>query len=197
MPDLYPGYDVLDKWDSPSFDGITRDVLSRRLHAVPERRFLTAEEWEMLEVLADHLIPQPERAEPIPVVPWIDAMLADGDGDGFRRDGEPHDAEVWRTGLVAVGNEARRRHGMAFAAMEPDQRERLLRDLQAGAVGEGWAGVGPRRFLIDFVLRTMAGIYYSHPAAWSEIGFGGPASPRGYVRLALDRHDPWEAGEAK
>ncbi len=39
--------------------------------------------------------------------------------------------------------------------------------------------------------------YYAHPAAWNEIGFGGPASPRGYVRMDFDQRDPWEAAEAK
>jgi hypothetical protein len=28
------------------------------------------------------------------------------------------------------------------------------------------------------------------------MGFGGPASPRGYVRLDADKRDPWEAAEA-
>ncbi len=37
---------------------------------------------------------------------------------------------------------------------------------------------------------------YSHPHAWSEIGFGGPANPRGYVRMTFDRRDPWKAAEA-
>jgi hypothetical protein len=40
-------------------------------------------------------------------------------------------------------------------------------------------------------------MYYSHPHSWSEIGFGGPANPRGYVRMYYDRRDPWEAAEAK
>ena len=35
------------------------------------------------------------------------------------------------------------------------------------------------------------------PTAWNEIGFGGPASPRGYVRMDFDRRDPWEAAEAR
>jgi hypothetical protein len=39
--------------------------------------------------------------------------------------------------------------------------------------------------------------YYAHPTAWNEIGWGGPASPRGYVRLQADRRDPWEAAEAE
>jgi hypothetical protein len=37
--------------------------------------------------------------------------------------------------------------------------------------------------------------YYAHPSAWSEIGWGGPASPRGYVRLDFNDRDPWEAVE--
>ena len=48
-----------------------------------------------------------------------------------------------------------------------------------------------RRILVD-----VPPLYYSHPKAWNEIGFGGPASPRGYVRLEGDRPDPWEAIEA-
>ena len=39
--------------------------------------------------------------------------------------------------------------------------------------------------------------YYAHPTAWNEMGFGGPASPRGYVRMDKNRRDPWEAAEAE
>src|SRR5262252_10658338 len=45
--------------------------------------------------------------------------------------------------------------------------------------------------------QTREVAYYMHPTAWSEIGWGGPASPRGYVRMDFDRRDPWEAAEAK
>jgi hypothetical protein len=45
-------------------------------------------------------------------------------------------------------------------------------------------------------MRDVLHAYYSHPTAWNEIGFGGPASPRGYVRMGYDRRDPWEAVEA-
>ena len=39
--------------------------------------------------------------------------------------------------------------------------------------------------------------YYSHPSSWNEIGWGGPASPRGYVRTGYDERDPWEAAEVR
>ena len=32
-------------------------------------------------------------------------------------------------------------------------------------------------------MRGVLGAFYSHPWAWNEIGFGGPAYPRGYARL--------------
>ncbi len=53
----------------------------------------------------------------------------------------------------------------------------------------------PGGFFKHHLLKQVVAIYYSHPAAWSEIGFGGPASPRGYARLGPDERDPWEAEE--
>ena len=41
----------------------------------------------------------------------------------------------------------------------------------------------PQTFWTSHVIHDVVGAYYAHPAAWSEIGWGGPASPRGYVRL--------------
>ena len=39
----YAGYDVLEKWDSVSYNRATRAVLTRRLQAVPARQFLSAD----------------------------------------------------------------------------------------------------------------------------------------------------------
>jgi hypothetical protein len=32
-------------------------------------------------------------------------------------------------------------------------------------------------------MRAALSGFYSHPWAWNEIGFGGPAYPRGFMRL--------------
>jgi hypothetical protein len=58
-----------------------------------------------------------------------------------------------------------------------------------------WAWLPAQRFFTTVVLKEVVGEYYAHPAAWSEVGFGGAASPRGYVRLGLNQRDPWEAPE--
>jgi hypothetical protein len=44
---------------------------------------------------------------------------------------------------------------------------------------------------------TIIKIYYAHPLAWNEIGYGGPASPRGHVRKWAGGVDPWEAREER
>ncbi len=39
--------------------------------------------------------------------------------------------------------------------------------------------------------------YYAHPWAWDEIGFGGPAYPRAYIRLENGSPEPWESNERR
>jgi hypothetical protein len=189
---------VLAKWDTPSFDEATRTVLAARLNDVPPRRFLTEAEWALVEALCARLLPQPDRARPIPITPWIDAMLFDGRGEGFRRPDMPPMQEAWRTGLAAIDAEARQRHDRRFIDLGAPEQEALLHALADGKAAPSlWHGVDACRFFTHLLLKSIVGIYYAHPDAWSEIGFGGPASPRGYVRLGLDTRDAWEAKEAR
>ncbi|MHA7165264.1 gluconate 2-dehydrogenase subunit 3 family protein, partial [Burkholderia pseudomallei] len=74
------------------------------------------------------------------------------------------------------------------------ERDAILRAAQRGALdGPAWRGMSSALFFSKRVLSDVASAYYSHPLAWNEIGFGGPASPRGYVRMDFNRRDPWEA----
>jgi len=193
----YSGYDVLAKWDSLSFDDKTRAALTRRLGSPPSRRFFSPDEWRLLEAVAARLLPQSDRVQPIPITPWIDARLAEGRGEGYRDARMPPQEEVWRRGLAGVEAEAQARFAACFADLAPELQDEVLRRVQAGEIAAGgWEGLEPARFFRDALLKTVAGLYYAHPAAWSEIGFGGPASPRGYVRMGFDERDPWEAKEA-
>jgi hypothetical protein len=128
-------------------------------------------------------------------------MLHDDRGEGYRHPEVPPLREAWRRGLAAVQDEARRRHGRRFADLAEPEQDALLQALSDGHTESPlWREVTAdyaRHFFIHYLLKTAAGIYYAHPEAWNEIGFGGPASPRGYVRLGLDARDPWEAREAK
>jgi hypothetical protein len=116
--------------------------------------------------------------------------------EGFRYANMPPQSEAWRRSLAAIDAEARFRHDRAFVDLEPTQADALLEAIGGGQANRDlWPGLDPQRFFIGVLAKTIAGMYYSHPAAWSEVGFGGPASPRGYVRLNFDQRDPWEAKE--
>ncbi|MDZ4307707.1 gluconate 2-dehydrogenase subunit 3 family protein [Allopontixanthobacter sp.] len=192
----YRGYDVLHKQDTPSWNEQTRKVILERLQQVPPRRFFTAEEWLLLEALCESLLPQPDRpTDPVPIAPWIDDRLHRGERPGFRYADMPSDDVAWRKGLRGIEEESRMLFGQSFAALAPDEKDEVLRRICRGEVrGQAWSALPPARFFYA-ALKEVIAIYYAHPAAWSEIGFGGPASPRGYVRLGMNEVDPWEGRE--
>jgi hypothetical protein len=191
----YPTYNVLDKWDTPSFNDQTRQVIAHRLDGVPPRRFFDEAEWATLVALCERVVPQPERKKSVPIAPWIDAALHDKRGSGTRYEDMPEDHKAWKQALAALDAEARERHGAIFATLAADEQDAILKAVDAGEVrAEGaWSGLPPQRFFRHLALKEIVKIYYVHPAAMSEIGYGGPASPRGYVRLGADAIDPWEA----
>ena len=49
-------------------------------------------------------------------------------------------------------------------------------------------------------MRYVAQAFYSQPASWNEIGFGGPAYPRGYGAFGspgLGERESWEVSETE
>lgn len=194
----YPGYDVLAKRDTPSWDANTREVIDKRLATPHVPRFLTAAEWVTADELCRRILPQSGETEAVSLVALLDAKLLADHGDGFRDADLPYMREAWRRGLAAIDAEAKARHdGRGFAQLSNQDQDRLLTAMQAGGVsGEHWVGFSAQMFFKRRVLVDVPPLYYSLPKAWNELGFGGPASPRGYVRLDGDRRDPWEAAEA-
>lgn len=192
----YLTYDVLDKWDTPSWNDQTRAAIRQRLDDIPARRFLSEEQWSLLEAIVARLVPQPDREEPLPIVPWIDDMLQRNRTPGYRYADMPPMREAWKQGLKAIEAEARSRHGKPFEELPAEDQDGLLRDVENNRVeNRYWGDLPPGGFFKHHLLKEVVGVYYSHPEAWSEIGYGGPASPRGYVRLGPDERDPWEAEE--
>jgi hypothetical protein len=194
----YPGYDVLAKRETPSWDDPTRRAIDKRLHVPTAPRFLTAAEWAVADALCRRILPQGEESETVPLGALLDAKLFADHGDGFREADMPYMREAWRAGLAALDAEAKARHdGRSFAAISFEHQDSLVSMMQKGALAAAhWHAIEPKKFFERRVLVDIPALYYSHPKAWSEIGFGGPASPRGYVRLEGERRDPWEAAEA-
>ena len=59
-----------------------------------------------------------------------------------------------------------------------------------------WRGM-PSGRVWSLWTRYAVTAFYSHPWAWDEIGFGGPAYPRGYKNIGMGALEPWEVPDAR
>ncbi len=199
MSSRYPGYDVLAKRDSPSWNAQTRRVIDQRLAVDPEaHRVFSNEEWPTVRAICERVIPQPQdKPGRVPVAALLDDHLHHSATEGYRDARLPPTREAWKRALRALDAESLRSHGRRFHELESAQQDALLHQVQHGEVHDAaWEGLPAKLFFKDRVLHDITRVYYGHPTSWNEIGFGGPAAPRGYVRMDFDRRDPWEPSEA-
>jgi hypothetical protein len=194
----FPDYDVLSKRLSPSWNDKTREVITHRLAVGGESKFFTADEFQTVHALAARIVPQPTSRPPIPVPSLVDEKLHQGKEDGFRRAGMPRETEAWRRGLKALDEEAKHAFGVRFRELPAHDQDALLARMEKGELkGAAWGNMASETFFKMRMARDIVLAYYAHPTAWSEIGWGGPASPRGYVRMDFNERDPWEAAVVK
>ncbi len=196
MPDRFPGYDVLRKRHTPSWNQKTREVIDQRLSLGVQPNFFTQLEYELVSAIADRIVPQPRGEPRINVAILVDQKLHLDKADGFRQPGMPREREAWRIGLQALEAEARQAHGAGFAALSDDDKDALLSQMQQGQfTNAAWGEMPCKTFFKTRMAHDIVFAYYAHPTAWNQIGWGGPASPRGYVRMDTNERDPWEAAE--
>ncbi len=187
MRGRYPDYDVLltvDHWDQ-----LTRRTVLERVANVPEIHFFSAEEGRTLRSFCDVVIGQ--DCDPrIPVVEMVNAKLYEGRLDGFRYEDMPPDPETWRQ-VAANLNASARECGFedGFAATASDAQHEIVESFSKGELE--WELPVKRAWGV--VMRGVLSAFYSHPWAWNEIGFGGPAYPRGFARLGPGQREHWEA----
>jgi hypothetical protein len=198
MSARYPGYDVLAKYSSPSWNDKTRQVIDRRLAITRDPKFFSPSEWQTLEALCARILPQPGDRPPVPLAAYVDDKLHAGRRDGYRHADLPRQEEAWRIVLAGLDAAAQADFGGRFHELATQAQDDLVARMAEGRLRqEAWRGVSSRLLFRWRVMPDIVNGYYAHPTAWSEIGFGGPAGPRGYVRMGFDRRDPWEAAEAR
>lgn len=200
MSDRYPGYDVLAKRASQSWNDQTRRVIDERLAMDTEAHgFFTDVEWLTVKAVCARIVPQPaDRSRPVPLAAMIDQKLVANATDGYRDARLPPLREAWRRGLQALDAEARVLQHGSFSELNAVEQDAVLTAVQKGeAHDSSWRDMPPALFFAQRLLHDIVSAYYAHPHSWNEIGFGGPAAPRGYVRMDFDRRDPWEAAEAR
>jgi hypothetical protein len=193
MHGRYPDYNVLDEADH--WDEATRRLVLERVEKTPPIRFFTKAEADTLGIFCDLVMAQ-DREPKIPVLNMVDAKLFAGELDGFRYADMPDDRETWRR--LALGlDAAARQHGSGdFAGASEDVQMRVVDALAKGKLhGKVWDELPPAKTW-KVVSRAILSAFYSHPWAWNEIGFGGPAYPRGFARLGAGQRESWEGAPA-
>ncbi len=198
-PGYYPGFRTLDQ--KKYWDATTRKVVLDRVNHVPPIRFFQPEQARLMEAVCGRIIPQDDRdaAQKIPIVPWIDERLFADRHDGYRFEDMPPDRAAYVLGLRAIEEIAHHLHGSSFCEIGITSQEEILEsihDARPRAAHEIWKKMPVHRFWM-LLVQDCISVYYSHPWAWDEIGFGGPAYPRGYMRLERGDPEPWEKAEER
>ncbi len=198
MHGRYPDYDVLQQADH--WDDVTREMVLDRVHKVPELRFFGAREAATLGALCDLLTAQDSEPR-IPVLNYIDEKLHQGKLDGYQYADMPDDRDTWRMVAQGLDEQAQRSGAETFSVAAADTQHEIVSGLaEANLHGGVWDQLNVKR-TFSVVMRSVLAAFYSHPWAWNEIGFGGPAYPRGYSRfgsphLQSAERESWEGREA-
>ena len=193
MRGRYPDYDCLEHADH--WDTLTRKVVLDRIVNVPELAFFDEREAAALGAFCDVVLAQDGEPK-IPVLAFVGQKLEQGKLDGFQYADMPDDRDTWRLVARGLDQAARELDGKPYAEVGPAMQERIADDFAEGNLRGGiWDELDPKRAW-SVVMRAVLGAFYSHPWAWNEIGFGGPAYPRGYSRLGPGLSESWEGDEA-
>jgi hypothetical protein len=190
----FPGFDVLD--NVHVWDDVTAGVVLARLALPGELAFFTPRDVGVAAPLLDLLLEQ--DADPrVPVLQLIDARLAAGETDGWHYDDLPEDGSAWRDTLTFLDQDALEQfHGRAFAHLIRDEQANVIQAVQDLASDEKpWHGRSASH-VWSLWTRYACTAFYSHPWAWNEIGFPGPAYPRGYLNPGVNARERWEVADA-
>jgi hypothetical protein len=187
MRGRYPDYDVLEQ--APHWDEATRRVVLDRVERLPPIRFFDEREAATLGAFCDLVMAQ-DCGPRIPVLAMIDEKLSAGRREGYRHADMPPDPQTWRQIARMLDAAAAERGAEGFAAAARETRTRIVARFAEGDLA--WRGC-PVEKAWGVAMRDILGAFYSHPWAWNEIGFGGPAYPRGFARLGPGQREHWES----
>ena len=193
MHGRYPDYNVLD--EAERWDPVTREVVLERVEKVPPIRFFDEDQARTLGAFCDVLLAQ-ERDPRVPVLQMVDAKLFEGQLDGYIYADMPDDRETWRRVAAGLDASAQARGHRGFDSAQLEVQRELIQTFADGELHEGvWDELNaPHAWSV--VTHAILSAFYSHPWAWNEIGYGGPAYPRGYARFGVGQREEWEGAAA-
>jgi len=190
QPTRFDGFDVLSQ--AHAWDPVTAGIVLRRLSPMPALRFFTPAQEAVARPMLDLLLDQ--REEPrVPVFEMIDQRLAELTTDGWRYEDMPEDPDAWVATLEALDQDAFTHYGRGFAECDELEQTKLMQAV-ADLGSERWHDM-PASRVWSLWTRYACSAFYSHPWVWNEIGFPGPAYPRGYKHPGINTLEPFEVSD--
>lgn len=188
----YPSFNVLDEKDA--WDDYTQQIVTSRNHSIVKYQFLNEREVEILRCVCSLLVDDSSPHAIEFVISHIDQTLYSSPGEGQRKFGVPAAPELIRQGLKAMEQSSQHMYSISFTELETGKQKNMIKDISEDKAESSsiWNGV-PQKALFEKLMRLTVESFCSHPQVWSDIGYAGPAYPRGYVRTQLGQLDPWEA----
>lgn len=179
---LYPGYDVWDQHEA--WDEHTRQIVRMRKTPQVLYKFFTYEEGMIMQTLI-RVLTDDHRLEVITyVLEHLDQSLSSPIGESQRKVNVLPKKMLIKDGVGRIEFISHRKFGSGFETLQPGQQAEVL-NVTKQDYPDFFKGL----------LYDVVEAYYSHPIVWSDIGYGGPAYPRGYVRVEKGLVDPWEANQ--
>ncbi len=163
----------------------------RPARAAPPLRFFSADQEPTARALVDRLLAQDDEPR-VPVIEMIDQRLLEQPRRRVPYEDMPEDWEAWPRSIEMLDDDAHASFGRSFSELGVRDQMQLVEKIRC--LDGDWHGL-PANHLFKLWMRYACDAYYSHPWAWNEIGFGGPAYPRGYKNLGLGKREPWEVQE--
>lgn len=191
----YPDYDVMNQEDH--WDDHTREIVHKRLDIPGQFQKLNGDEADIIRSMAALFVDDARSVLLDYIVKHFDAKMQSDIGQSDRKQNVPPQKELLRQGWEALDRLALTHYQQGFVSLSAEQQIHLLvgleNDTETLQTADG--SPLPASDFFKTMLTETVSAYYSHPLVWSEIGYGGPAYPRGYVRTELGLTDPWEASK--
>lgn len=184
----FDGFDVMSQ--QRYWDEVTAKTVSERLVERRQLTFFSEKEAETARAVVDLVLAQHEEPR-VPVLEAIDKRLTEGETDGWRYEDMPEDGEAWRASLASLDADSSEAFGRRFHELDRDKQGELIQGVQDE---QTWHGM-PGQHVWSLWTRYACAAFYAHPWAWNEIGFAGPAYPRGYKVLHAGWREPYEVAE--
>lgn len=191
----YPSFNVMD--ERKAWDDHTRSIVESRLNIAKNTyQFLSPDEAVLLELISSVLMDDDRKDIILYIVRHMDETLYASIGESQRKPGIPEAKILIRDGLKKLEEYAYAQtdNNKSFRQLTDTDHKKLLEHVSKGTAQPDsvWATAHQKDFF-QKILQLTIEAYCSHPTIWSEIGYAGPAYPRGYVRADIGHLDPWEA----